>query len=99
MHPAGHAAFARRSEKKSGIYAYEQRKAARFDAANSKRFRANRAAWKYFAARPPGTGSCDLVGGQREEGRDAPAAHRAVDRGVRRGAGRFEPEKRVFRPY
>ena len=54
VHPAGHAAFARRSEKKSGIYAYEQRKAARFDAATSKRFRANRAAWKYFAARPPG---------------------------------------------
>jgi uncharacterized protein YdeI (YjbR/CyaY-like superfamily) len=51
--PAGIAAFARRSAKKSGIYSYEQRDFAKLDAAQAKQFRANRAAWKYFQAEAP----------------------------------------------
>lgn len=53
MRPAGAKAFAARSEAKSGIYAYEQRKTAQFDAALEKRFRANRNAWKFFQAQAP----------------------------------------------
>src|SRR5580704_5936164 len=48
MHPAGLKAFAARNAKKSGIYAYEQRKTARFTRAQAKQFRANKAAWEFF---------------------------------------------------
>jgi len=53
MHPAGLAAFAKRADERSAIYAYEQRKAATLDPADEKRFRANRAAWKFFQAQAP----------------------------------------------
>ncbi len=53
MHPAGLKAFAARIAKKSGIYAYEQRKEARFSAQQEKRFRANKAAWEFFRSQPP----------------------------------------------
>lgn len=52
MKPAGLAAFAGRIEAKSGIYAYEQRAAAAFDARAEKQFRANAKAWKFFQAQP-----------------------------------------------
>lgn len=51
--PAGRAAFERRSDDKSGIYAYEQRKAATLTAAQEKQFRANRKAWDFFSAQAP----------------------------------------------
>jgi uncharacterized protein YdeI (YjbR/CyaY-like superfamily) len=54
VHEAGAAAFARRSAKKSGIYSYEQRADAVFGPALEKRFRANRKAWAFFQAQPPG---------------------------------------------
>ena len=53
MHPAGLAAWEKRDEKKSAIYSYE-RETASLPAAYGKRFRANKAAWKYFSERPPG---------------------------------------------
>jgi uncharacterized protein YdeI (YjbR/CyaY-like superfamily) len=53
MHPAGLRAFEARSEEKSRIYAYE-RETASFSAADEKRFRANRNAWKWFNEQPPG---------------------------------------------
>jgi uncharacterized protein YdeI (YjbR/CyaY-like superfamily) len=52
--PAGLAAFEKRDEAKSAIYAYEQRKLAAFSPEDEKRFRRNRAAWKFFEAQPPG---------------------------------------------
>jgi uncharacterized protein YdeI (YjbR/CyaY-like superfamily) len=54
VHEAGAAAFARRSAKKSGIYSYEQRADAVFGPTLEKRFRANRKAWAFFQAQPPG---------------------------------------------
>jgi uncharacterized protein YdeI (YjbR/CyaY-like superfamily) len=54
MHPAGLKAFAARSEKKSGIYSYEQRKSARFTREQEKQFRANKPAWDFFQSQPPG---------------------------------------------
>jgi uncharacterized protein YdeI (YjbR/CyaY-like superfamily) len=53
MKPAGHKAFAQRSEKRSQIYAYEQREQARFDGAREKKFKANRRAWQFFQSQPP----------------------------------------------
>ena len=53
MKPAGLEAFAQRSGKKSQIYSYEQRDQASFDKASEKRFRTNRAAWKFFQSQAP----------------------------------------------
>jgi uncharacterized protein YdeI (YjbR/CyaY-like superfamily) len=53
MHPAGVAAFERRSDDKTAIYAYEQRKAAALDAEQNRRFKADKKAWAWFQAQPP----------------------------------------------
>jgi uncharacterized protein YdeI (YjbR/CyaY-like superfamily) len=53
MHPAGLKAFAARSEKKSGIYAYEQRKSARFTREQEKQFRSYKPAWDFFRSQAP----------------------------------------------
>ena len=52
MQPAGLAAFAARSEKRSGIYAYEQREAELTEPYDSL-FKANAAAWAFFQVQPP----------------------------------------------
>ena|SRR3989442_1330982 len=54
MSPAGLKAFAARSDDRSAIYSYEQRKHAQLDPADEKRFRAETKAWKFFQAQPPG---------------------------------------------
>jgi uncharacterized protein YdeI (YjbR/CyaY-like superfamily) len=51
--PAGQAAFERRSDDKSSVYAYEQRKSATLTPAQEKQFRANRKAWAFFTAQAP----------------------------------------------
>jgi len=53
MHQAGLKAFAARSEKKSGIYSYEQRKSAKFTREQEKQFRANKSAWEFFRSQAP----------------------------------------------
>ena len=53
MHPAGHAAFAKRRADRTGIYSFERRPAA-LPAKYARLFRKERAAWAYFRARPPG---------------------------------------------
>jgi uncharacterized protein YdeI (YjbR/CyaY-like superfamily) len=53
MTPAGLRAFEKRTSEKSAIYSYEQRRNARFSAAQEKQFRANRKAWDFFRAQPP----------------------------------------------
>ncbi len=52
MKPAGLAAFEARSDERSAIYSYEGRKEAAFEPDQEARFRANEAAWAWFAARP-----------------------------------------------
>jgi uncharacterized protein YdeI (YjbR/CyaY-like superfamily) len=69
MRPAGLAAFERRSEAKSGIYSYEQRKQARLEPAQEREFRANAEAWRYFQAQPQGyrkTATWWVVSAKRE---------------------------------
>lgn len=53
MQPAGLEAFDRRSDAKSRIYAYEQRKTLTFDKAHQKMLQANKKGWTFFQAQPP----------------------------------------------
>ena len=53
MRPAGLKAFELRDEKRSRIYSYERAHQS-FAAADEKRFRANKKAWKYWSDQPPG---------------------------------------------
>ena len=51
---AGMKAFERRSADRSAIYAYENRKSAKFDPAAQQKFQSNRPAWNFFRQQPPG---------------------------------------------
>jgi uncharacterized protein YdeI (YjbR/CyaY-like superfamily) len=53
MRPAGLKAFDRRTDERSAIYSYEQRKAARLDPDAERAFRANKKAWAFFQAQAP----------------------------------------------
>lgn len=53
MHPAGLTAFERRTDERSAIYSYEQRKAAHLDRAAERTFRANKKAWAFFQSLAP----------------------------------------------
>lgn len=54
MQPSGLAAFARRVEHRSRIYAYEQRDAATLPPEDEKLFRRHKQAWAFFEQQPPG---------------------------------------------
>jgi uncharacterized protein YdeI (YjbR/CyaY-like superfamily) len=71
MRPAGSAAFAAR--KSEGNYSYEQRQAAAFTREQERRFRANKAAWKFFEAQPAGyrrVATWWVISAKREETRE-----------------------------
>src|SRR5436305_12287816 len=53
MQPAGLRAFAQRRAEKSAIYSYEN-EVRTLSAEDEKKFRANRNAWEFFNAQPPG---------------------------------------------
>ena len=53
MDPAGMRAFERRQDDNTGIYGYEQRKAAKLDAAAERTFRAKQKAWQFFQDQAP----------------------------------------------
>ncbi len=53
MCPAGLAAFAKRSAKKSRTYAYEQGDNVTLDLESERQFRSNPRAWKFFQAQAP----------------------------------------------
>jgi uncharacterized protein YdeI (YjbR/CyaY-like superfamily) len=72
MRPPGLAAFESRLAKKSAIYSYEQRAAAKLDAAAELEFRANKKAWAFFEQQPPWyrrTATYWVVSAKREETR------------------------------
>src|SRR5688572_12410851 len=54
MEAAGLEAFEARDEAKSGVYSFEQRENAKLDPKAEAKFKANRAAWRFFQAQPPG---------------------------------------------
>jgi len=53
MMPSGLAAFAKRDDKRTGIYAFENAPR-ELPAKFLKTFRAHKEAWKFFSAQPPG---------------------------------------------
>lgn len=53
MHPAGLAAHAKATDARSGIYSYEQRKAAELPREMEERFRRHPGAWAFFRSQPP----------------------------------------------
>jgi uncharacterized protein YdeI (YjbR/CyaY-like superfamily) len=54
LRPAGEAAFAQRSEAKSGVYAHERSDTSELCADELALFQRDAGAWDYFAAAPPG---------------------------------------------
>ena len=73
VHPAGIAAFERRSDDKTAIYSYEQREAAQLDAEQERRFRANARAWDWFQAQAPSyrrTATYWVASAKRQETRE-----------------------------
>jgi uncharacterized protein YdeI (YjbR/CyaY-like superfamily) len=54
MRAVGVAAFERRSDDKTAIYAYEQRKTAKLDNEQERRFKADADAWTWFQGQPAG---------------------------------------------
>lgn len=71
MHPAGLRAFEQRKEEKSGIYTYENAPRT-LPPEMEKQFRANRKAWKWYAAQPPGYHRVTtwwILSGKKEETR------------------------------
>jgi uncharacterized protein YdeI (YjbR/CyaY-like superfamily) len=72
MRPAGLKAFERRTETKSGTYAYENRHAAVLSKADEKTFRAHPTAWRFFQRQPAGyrkTATWWVMSAKREETR------------------------------
>jgi uncharacterized protein YdeI (YjbR/CyaY-like superfamily) len=53
MTPAGMAAFEARTDDRSAVYSYEQRRGATLEPEQEERFRAVPEAWEWFQARPP----------------------------------------------
>ena len=73
MHPAGLEAYQRRSDERSALYSYEQRKAARLDPSAERTFRANKKAWAFFEAQAPGYRKAAIwwvISAKREETRE-----------------------------
>ena len=51
--PAGLAAFGRRTDDRTAIYSYEQRRAAKLEPDQERRLRADERAWAFLEAQPP----------------------------------------------
>jgi uncharacterized protein YdeI (YjbR/CyaY-like superfamily) len=54
MHPFGVAAYSRRLEARSAIYAFENRESAKLSNADEREFRRDPAAWEFFQRQPAG---------------------------------------------
>jgi len=80
--PRGLQAFERRSENRTAIYSYEQRKTAELGEAFEARFRADAAAWEWFQAQAPSyrrTATYWVVSAKRAETRERRLAELIAD--------------------
>ena len=96
VRPAGEQAFARRIDAKSGIYAYEQRSNPQLDGALEAKFRANRKAWEFFQAQPPGyrrVATWYVISAKREETRESRLATLIKVSAVGERLGLLSPNK------
>ncbi|MEO5676328.1 MAG: YdeI/OmpD-associated family protein [Usitatibacter sp.] len=90
MAPAGLAAFEGRDPKRAGLYSYENRQV-QLAPEFVKRFRAAKAAWKFFEVQPPGyrrLAAFWVMSAKRKETRERRFAQLVAEsaRGVRSGA-------------
>jgi len=72
MRPAGLKAFEARAEDRSGIYSYEQQRDAALSDDYEQQVRANKKAWDFFQAQPPGyrkTATWWVISAKKEETR------------------------------
>ena len=72
MRAAGRKAFEARTAPQSGAYSFEQRGSARFSRDQLGRFKADRRAWEFFSAQPPGyrrTATWWVISAKKEETR------------------------------
>jgi uncharacterized protein YdeI (YjbR/CyaY-like superfamily) len=53
LRPSGTAAFEARNDKRTGIYAFEREHTAELTAAETRDFKTNKVAWRYFESAPP----------------------------------------------
>ena len=92
MQPAGRSAHAARTAAKSGIYAYEQRAAARLTPEQERAFKRNRKAWAYFQKEAPWyrrTATYWVVSAKREETRTKRLATLIADSAAGRRIGQL----------
>jgi len=97
MAPAGLRAFAARDEKKSAIYSYENRPR-ELAPEYEKRFRANKEAWEYWTAQPPGyrrVVTYWVMEAKKEETRARRLAQLIDDSAHRRRIARYTLEERT----
>ncbi len=90
MRPAGLAAFERRSDDRTAIYAHERRKAAKLEPAMEKRFKQDKRAWAWFEAQPPSyrrTAAHWVISAKKPETRERRLERLIADS----GAGRTVP--------
>jgi uncharacterized protein YdeI (YjbR/CyaY-like superfamily) len=90
MRPAGLAAFGRRSDDRTAIYAHERRKAAKLEPAMEKRFKQDERAWAWFEAQPPSyrrTAAHWVISAKKPETRERRLERLIADS----GAGRTVP--------
>jgi uncharacterized protein YdeI (YjbR/CyaY-like superfamily) len=92
MTHAGVAAFARREEARSAVYAYENRHLAALDPDREALFRANGGAWEFFSKQPAGyrqTAIYLVMNAKREETRTRRLANLIADSAAGRRLERF----------
>jgi uncharacterized protein YdeI (YjbR/CyaY-like superfamily) len=96
MRPAGVAAFERRSDDKTAIYAYEQRKTARLDKEQERRFKADADAWAWFQAQPAGyrrTATYWVISAKKAETRQRRLERLIADSGAGRPIPSLTPRR------
>jgi uncharacterized protein YdeI (YjbR/CyaY-like superfamily) len=97
MTPAGLAAYEARTPERTGVYAFEQRHAARLEPEQEERFRADLKAWEFFQAQPASyrqTAIYWVVSAKREETRARRLATLISDSAAGRRLARLMPPRR-----
>jgi uncharacterized protein YdeI (YjbR/CyaY-like superfamily) len=98
MHPAGLKAFEQRTDDRSAIYSYEQRKTAALDPKAERSFRANKKAWAFFRAQAASyqqAATWWVITAKREETRQKRLATLIGDSARGRRIGPLTPRRRA----
>jgi uncharacterized protein YdeI (YjbR/CyaY-like superfamily) len=97
MHEAGLAAFAKRRDDKSAVYAYEQRKNPELSKEDLKKLKGNKKAWAFFSKTPPSYQKLAffwIISAKREETRQKRLNQLIADSAAGRKIGPAVPSKK-----